>query len=493
MKSFRRLPGAMAAILAVLIVAPLTPFARAGDVQAPSLRVFAAATKVKLSSYRGRVALNLGTWITPVGGDFELRVARPDYDSPIEIDQVDSATRAVVRDLPADTLDGWRGLKDFFRIVVRDKSGSFVRSKRFNFCPNAGGRQRLDDTGKHMPTYPYLQCRKSFPFLRGMVWGVDDRWAVGVPSFDSDYDYGPTMRLADGRYDITVRVAKRYVELFEIASEHAAVILDVTVETSSRGREFVTAAAAGSTEQTDRARPTPGVATVDDPDPSTLPDLVALPAWRVRLNTRRGREVLGFASTPWNAGPGPLVVEGFRRADESTMDAYQYFYDRDGNVTGRTPVGTMKYHAKRGHHHWHFLQFARFSLLSADEGEVVRSRKQAFCIAPTDPVDLAVEGAQFYSYSFWLGGSSCGSAGSLWVREVLEAGWGDTYYQGVAGQAFDVTGLPNGRYYIKIEVDPMGKLLQKTTDNDSELREIRLWGKPGQRRLTVMPWHGIRA
>jgi hypothetical protein len=77
------------------------------------------------------------------------------------------------------------------------------------------------------------------------------------------------------------------------------------------------------------------------------------------------------------------------------------------------------------------------------------------------------------------------------VREVLPTGWGDTYFQGLPGQSFNITDLPNGTYYIAVEANPLGLLHERRTDNDVELREIRLGGTPGARTVTVPPWHGI--
>ena len=71
-----------------------------------------------------------------------------------------------------------------------------------------------------------------------------------------------------------------------------------------------------------------------DPDPRSLPDLVALPAWGMSTYARRGHDYLAFNSTEWNAGPGTLVVEGFRGIDDPTMDAFQYFL-LDGLPVGR--------------------------------------------------------------------------------------------------------------------------------------------------------------
>jgi hypothetical protein len=80
---------------------------------------------------------------------------------------------------------------------------------------------------------------------------------------------------------------------------------------------------------------------------------------------------------------------------------------------------------------------------------------------------------------------------ALWIREVLPAGWGDTYFQGVPGQSFDITGLPNGTYWIEVRANPLGSLYDVDPTNDTSLREVILGGTPGARTVTVPPWHGI--
>ena len=88
------------------------------------------------------------------------------------------------------------------------------------------------------------------------------------------------------------------------------------------------------------------------------------------------------------------MVDGFRNEDDPDhMDAYQYFYDADGNETGHMPVGEMHWHAQN-HQHWHFEDFARYRLLNADQTKAVRSTKQSFCLANTDAVDYTVEGCR---------------------------------------------------------------------------------------------------
>jgi hypothetical protein len=73
-----------------------------------------------------------------------------------------------------------------------------------------------------------------------------------------------------------------------------------------------------------------------------------------------------------------------------------------------------------------------------------------------------------------MGFSQCGSATSTWIREILPTGWGDTYFQGVPGQSFDITDLPNGTYWIEVHANPEGRLFDGDPTNDVELREVIL-------------------
>jgi hypothetical protein len=322
-----------------------------------------------------------------------------------------------------------------------------------------------------------------------MVWGIDDRWAADALGAAGSFGkFGaPTLRLPDGHYTVSVRIAQPYARLLAVPEDGLEVMLEATVRTS-RDREMHRAIAATADARTPaRSAPVP---TITNPRASTLPDLVALPAWNIGVFNRGRRSFLSFAASPWNAGPRPLVIEGFRRSGEAVMDAYQYFYDSAGDVVGRAPVGTFAYDARRGHQHWHFLQFASFEVLDASEQEVVRSRKQAFCLFPTDPIDLTVKGGNWTPWSFGLS-TVCGGPNALWVREDLDAGWADTYHQGVPGQAFNVTALPNGLYYVRVRVNPLGTLHETTTANNAEMRLIHLRGKPGRRTVVVSPWHGV--
>jgi hypothetical protein len=457
------------ALVCLTLFAGVTP---AGAEDPPGLRLFAASSRIEIERDRQDfVWVDPGTWIASVGGAFELRVTRPDYDSPVSVVQTDAVSGAALRALPVELLDGWGGLDRFLHVSVKDVDGRVVLRQAFTFCPNAYNRARLSDEGPLTSVYPY-SCGGT-PFTRGTVWGIDDHWAVSPTS-----DYGFGFEAARKHYRLRVWIDPAWVEALGVAPEDAEAVVEITAH--DRGHDM--------RPPGDRSRtPSPRVPIVTDPDPAGLPDLVALPAWSIATYHRRGRDLLAFNATEWNAGPGTLVVEGFRAQDQELMDAYQYFLE-DGDAVGRAPIGQMEFHPK--HQHWHFQQFTEYSLLDAESGQVAISGKQSWCLANTDAIDLAVPNANWAAYDGDLF-TMCGWAGALWIREVLDVGWGDTYSQYIAGQAFDITDLPNGDYYIRVHVNPTGSMLEGSTENNVEDRLVRLRGSAGNRRVVVPPWHGI--
>jgi hypothetical protein len=76
---------------------------------------------------------------------------------------------------------------------------------------------------------------------------------------------------------------------------------------------------------------------------------------------------------------------------------------------------------------------------------------------------------------------------SLWIREVLNAGWGDTYERWVPGQSFDITDVPNGTYLVEVATNPDGRLRERDMGNNVALQRVRLGGRPGARTVRVLP------
>jgi hypothetical protein len=447
----------------------------------PTLRMFAAQSQITVE--RGKhdwVYVDPGVWVTPSGGDFELRVARVDYDSPITLTQVDSETGAVMRTLPAEMLDSWYGLKDFARVEVLDVDGEAVVDYPMPFCPNSWAQQRISDGSPLTSHYPYF-CGGGW-FTRGQVWGIDDGWASGLLG---GYYYGLGWQAERRHYTVRMTIDPAWVDLLEIHPTDAVTEIHVVAVHRGHGDDVLTPAPAKAPTYA----PYPSVPDTTDPPADSLPDLIALPGWGMSVYEDHQRELLGFNATEWNEGPGTFVIEGFRGSDEPLMDAFQYFLV-DGEPVGRAEIGQLEFHAGGHHNHWHFEEFTQYSLLDADKSEVLISGKQSWCLVNTDAVDLSVPNAEWQGWGQDLF-TSCGGPGALWIREVLDVGWGDTYSQYVSGQAFDITDLPNGIYYVRVHVNPTGSILEAATDNNIEDRLIKIKGKPGHRRVVVPPWHGI--
>ncbi|QYX78692.1 lysyl oxidase family protein [Streptomyces akebiae] len=227
------------------------------------------------------------------------------------------------------------------------------------------------------------------------------------------------------------------------------------------------------------------------------PDLRSLPAWDIAITDGEdgdvaGKDYLAFSANVWNAGPAPLVVDGFRKPGADLMDSYQYFYDAKGKQVGYAPAGTMEWDPREGHEHWHFTDFASYRLLSADQTKEVRSGKEAFCLANTDAIDYTVKNANWHPENTDLS-TACGSQDAISVREVLDVGSGDTYTQYRPGQSFDITDLPNGTYYIQVIANPENRLQETNHKNNIALRKVILGGTEGARTVQVPPHDLINA
>ena len=193
----------------------------------PQLELRAGSDLVKAPRPKGQpIYLDLGVYVAAMDAPFEVWVTRPDYTQPLQVDQVlyDENGVKEFKSLPVDVLDEWFGLKDFLKIEVR-RGDEVVKTKTLSFCPNAYDRQRLNDSGADRPTYPD-GCFGN-PFTKGVVWGIDEGWAVNPASSF----FGGGMRLADGLYDVTVSVDQRYLDMFEMSSEKASVDLQLKVRT----------------------------------------------------------------------------------------------------------------------------------------------------------------------------------------------------------------------------------------------------------------------
>jgi lysyl oxidase len=479
--------GFASAVAAASLAGPAQAGAQAA-VQGPVVKLIVAQNSITLSSFRGRVFLDPGVYVASLGSALQFDVRRASYTKPITLTQViyRPGGGTTTRSLPSSLLDGFNGLRDFLRLSVANTTGQVVASTRPLFCPNFFPQRAVPDSAG---TNPYPPGCANDPFPKSLVMGLARGWAADPAGFSSSFP-PPTVRLAPGKYTVTAAIAPQVVRLLHITAADATARVKLTVV---KGRGCCAAAAPKTAPA--RARgldPLPRARSLASPPAAALPDLVPLPSWLISAfhDRRSGRDLLAFNATVWVGGTSPLDVEGFRSDGSPVMTAYQYFW-RNGHVVGRARAGTMGFDGKPGHNHWHFEQFARYQLLDSAKNLAVRSHKVGFCIAPSDPVDLLAPHAVWQPPALGFSDFTCGSPTALWVREMMPVGWGDTYFQFAAGQAFDITSVPNGTYYIQVTANPGHVLYESNTRNDISLRKVILGGTPGHRTVKVPAWHGI--
>lgn len=454
------------------LVAPLLASvgtATAADEPAPATpRLTLWAPKVVTAyAYRHRTWTDLGLRAVADGGPFELWSHRATYDDLIETSFVSGDATVV---LPAGSMKDFSGLQGFLSITIDPKQqGEETLALTRKTCLNGYSERVRPDAPARSP-YP-VGCWYN-PYTLGSVQGVQEGWATPLLS------QGRPLRIGAGAYTVTVTINPAYAELFGLTPEEATRTLGLNVVDERMSEPSHPHRALAATPAGHAPTSAPGRAAEGGP----MPDLRSLPAWGISLS--KNSRFLRFSATVWNAGDSPLVVDGFRRDDEDLMDAYQYYFDAEGNQTGYEPVGALHFDHKASHQHWHFEDFARYSLLDSELNEAVRSKKEAFCLANTDSVDLTVPDAEWKPENTDLA-TSCGDVSSLSIREVLAAGWGDTYTQYRAGQSFKISDLPNGTYYVSVLANPDGRLHEQATGNNQSLRQIRLSGRPDHRKVTV--------
>ncbi len=450
-------------------------------VDRPALSLRAASTRVTAHKDGEQVYLDLGMYIVAGNDPFQVNSTRASYRKPIVGTVIgDPADPNDDIELTQDMVDSFHGLQDFVHLRIRDRAGHLVGERTRGFCAGSGSvriRPNAPDTSGFPNSDFYGGGCYYHPFTLGSVLGIQAGW--GAPALG----YGIRMELAKGRYVATLTIDKAYRDLLGLSADDGRVDVKLRVV---KGEDHCeeglgcagTPDAAGAAPQPRAHAPAHDTAL---PAGGNFADLRSLPSTGIRV--RNG--YLTFGATVWNAGPSPLVVDGFRKRHQDVMVSWQYFYDEDGNPTGHRKVGTMEWDPRSGHFHWHFTDFARYRLLDADKDNIVRSKKESFCLAATDAVDYTVPGADWNPYYTDLE-TQCGGYSSLGVREVLAAGSGDTYSQSRPGQSFRLAGLPNGIYFIETTANPAHNLVETAYDNNTSLRKIRIGtDRTGKRTVKV--------
>lgn len=409
---------------------------------------------------------DLGTVVAVSGAPLRLFATR--RNGRIRISQVTGrgdGRRVRRTKLRSDRFD--QGIKRFLRFDVSRRNGKHLVTRYEDFCPNSPA-YRIDELDRSIAQQPTFPSSCGHILSRAMVWGIDRGWAANATPSTG-------FTLPAGRYRLKLTIDPGH-RLLDRRRSNNSLTLPMKIEEAPPDPPF--------------EEPPPEARASGFPKGTQLPDLQALPAFSVGLTNDGSSEQITFSSTVWNAGPGPIWLEGRRGKRADRMDTLQVLPRRGGRAV-RRPVNAFVFDLRDGHGHWHYNGLARYRLLNRDGKALATAAKQGFCFLPTDPIDLTVPGAVLVPPTDFFGAGACGRAFSVAVRMRLDAGWGDTYGAGLAGQALDITGIPDGTYFIEVSGNATGRLIERTKANDVSRRRIILKTVEGTRSLKVPPISGI--
>ena len=234
------------------------------------------------------------------------------------------------------------------------------------------------------------------------------------------------------------------------------------------------------------------------PSQLRLPDLRQLAPARP-LVIERGppgdrRFHLGFASAVDNVGAGPLVVVASRPTAAGPMRADQVVETAASTTIAFRGVGNVRYVGSRDHAHWHFLPFETYELRRiADAPLEPAVRKLGFCLGDGFVARTRQPLAGKPRRPVFRRG--CGRDKPTLQRLVqgISVGYGDRYGPRLAGQSFDVTGLPPGSYVVVHRVNPERRLRESRYGNNVASLAIELsWPKGRASRPRVVARERLR-
>lgn len=182
------------------------------------------------------------------------------------------------------------------------------------------------------------------------------------------------------------------------------------------------------------------------PSTATVIDRTTLP----------GRTLLRFATSTANRGGLLQVVAAPATPVDERRRVQQRVYG-DGQVFVHD-AGAFEFHPE--HHHFHIGEFVEYELLGTDGARLRSSGKVSFCL--TDVLDLGAAPARDGDLRLHLPPYECGVD-----EQGIDADFADYYGRDLADQWIDMTGLPSGRYWVQIRVNPQNHILESDTSNNT--------------------------
>ncbi len=215
--------------------------------------------------------------------------------------------------------------------------------------------------------------------------------------------------------------------------------------------------------------------------PELLPDLVQSPPRALEAYQAGETWRLAFLSAVENDGRGPMLLVGSRPDHSGRAMSVEQLVRRSDGTTSTYPVdGEIRFVRSKTHRHWHFLDFERYDILTADGRRVGRDEKTGFCLGDRYNASRSVQLPGEPDQPVWTQECGRGQPERLIVREGISPGYGDDYVPRLEGQSIDITALPAGRYVLRHRVN-VDRALRESDygDNSAEVPFDLSWSESG--------------
>lgn len=190
---------------------------------------------------------------------------------------------------------------------------------------------------------------------------------------------------------------------------------------------------------------------------------------------------LRFSFGPQNAGTGPFdlrLAPLDLRAPDLSGEVTQVIRRRDGTrAPFERPAGTYQFHL--AHRHFHvddYADVALYRVTDAQAGTMERNgdgHKVGFCM-----VDLKiVDWERFYQGARRETGSSLEACRDTDGATMgITQGWADIYEHNLQGNYVDFTGRDDGRYVVRVVIDPHDVYLEGDERDNSGYAYVQVMG-----------------
>lgn len=230
----------------------------------------------------------------------------------------------------------------------------------------------------------------------------------------------------------------------------------------------------------------------------SLPDMLPLQNWAsgsfspfIDTTEQPGRVLFKFANAIGNMGTGPASLISASSGTpptgsgittwvnpDGTQNVLQRIYSYNSSTNSFTfsryaPGGTFIYHA--GHGHFHLEGYAEYKLVhnvgGQPGGQVMRNdgteavgEKVGFCLINVSTFTLPGGGSSTGLPGYSASGQPSPGCG---FTQGVSVGRADVYGSGYDGQWIDVTGVPNGNYFIQVTADSKNAVEESNESNNT--------------------------